>query len=403
MMKAPPTATYIGRVEPYASNHRVAGQMKVGQLVDAFVLPNHHHGQVKLRIGNTTLTASTNINVPNNTHLQLQVIQLRPQLLLQLVPTTSEKAAVTVLQEAAAGLLPRQDGLAPSLAGLLQKAFTNSKSREHQHLRTLIDPLAKAIPERRSLSHAEGLRQTIMHSGIFLEALLSRMRKQKKTDTSKDIRACLLRLRHGLEQHKRLGSPADDKHAHVVPPLSNSVIPPTQKGVPTPQHSTPMDLTSDTGDTEELVPDIMTRTRSALSRLSLLQVYSAENFNQGEYIWQLELPVKHSNAIEIVSLSIEKEYQHSDDGKNTSWIVNLAVDLPMLGAVQIRVSVFEQGVSSCFRPASSSTARLIDTQFEQLRTSLEKRSVRVLNLSCQDGDIDMSLSESNQSTMDIVA
>jgi hypothetical protein len=403
LVKTPSIATNFGRLEHSFSNQQGPNSMKVGQRVDALVLSQDHHGQVKLRIGNTVLTASSDISLPKNSHLLLQVIQLHPQVLLQLIPATGEKAALKALQDAVTNLLPRQDGLAPSLAALLHKTFIYGKSREQQSLRMLFHSLARAIPERASISHGEGLRQAIMHSGLFLEAILSRSRKHKKTDTSKDLKACLLRLQHGLEQHKCQGNPAADQRSSPVPLLSNSIIPPTKKGLPIPQHNLPIGFTPDNGDIEEHMPDIMSRTRSALSRLGLLQIYSAENFNQGEYMWQLELPVRYRDVVEIVSISIEKDDQRGTDGKHTSWIVNLAVDLPVLGAVQIRVSVFNQGVSSCFQPASSATAEVINMQFERLRTGLQRRGVTVLNLSCQEKRMHIFPSDHTNSIMDIIA
>ena len=403
LIKAPSTAANLGRPEPGLSNQQVPGSMKVGQLVDALVLSTDHYGQVKLRIGNTVLTASTDRNLPKDPHLLLQVKQLRPQLILQLISTTNEKTALKPLQDAVSSFLPRQDGLAPSLASLLHKTFSSSKSKQQQYLRALISSLVRAIPERHSISHAEGLRQAIMHSGLFLEAILSRSRKHKKTDTSRDIKACLLRLQRGLEQHQQQGTSISGERASTVPLLANRIMPPIKKGLPVPQHNASISLAPGAGDKQDLVPDMMTRTRSALSRLGLLQAFSAENFNQGECVWQLELPVQHREAVEIVAISIEKDEQHRTKGKQTSWVINLAVDLPGLGGVQIRVSVFEQGVSSCFHPASSTTAELIDLQFHRLRARLEKRGVTVLNLSCQQSRLDTSTPDTTKSIMDIRA
>ena len=402
LITAPSTATPSGRPEPGLYNQQVPGSMKAGQLVDALVLSTNHYGQVKLRIGNTVLTASTNINLPKNSHFLLQVKQLRPQLILQLIPNANEHNVLKPLQDAVSSFLPRQDGLAPSLASLLNKAF-GSKSREQQYLRTLINSLVRAIPDRHSISHAEGLRQAIMQSGLFLEANLSRSRKHRKTETSRDIKACLLRLQRGFEQHQQPGISVAGEYASTVPVLANRIMPPIKKGLPVPQHNASINLAPDDGDIQDLVPGMMTRTRSALSRLGLLQAYSAENFNQGECMWQLELPVQHRDAVEIVALSIEKDEQHRTNGKQTSWIINLAVDLPGLGSVQIRVSVFKQGVSSCFHPASSATAELIDLQFNRLRACLEKRGIKVLNLSCQQSRLGTSNSDSTRSTMDIRA
>ncbi|MGB5519191.1 MAG: flagellar hook-length control protein FliK, partial [Gammaproteobacteria bacterium] len=87
--------------------------------------------------------------------------------------------------------------------------------------------------------------------------------------------------------------------------------------------------------------------------------------------------------------------------ESCSWVVNLAVNLPELGPIQIRVSVFEQGISSCFWPESTVTGTLIHNQFERLRARFEQQGISTLNLSCQVGSPATPSSDTGKSNMDL--
>ncbi|MGB5278207.1 MAG: flagellar hook-length control protein FliK [Gammaproteobacteria bacterium] len=394
-------ATNYDRLEHSISRQRSHGALKPGQVIDAVALSNSRDGHVNLRIGNAVIAASTNISLQKNTHLLLEVVQTHPQLLLRLIPTTAGPTAIQPLQDAITNLLPRQDGLAPSLAGLIHKVFIEGKSAEQQKLRVLLSSLLRALPGRGSMAQAEGLRQAMLHSGLFLEAMLSRLPGTKRTDTSRDIKACLSRLLTELEYCKQKLRVAVDYKNTPVSMLSNNVIPPRKKGLPIPQERAPVSFSPVSGDIQEDIPDLIYSARAAIARLGLLQVCSAENFNNGEYLWQLEIPVKHTNAVEIVSISIEKDQKNGINHESCSWIVNLAVNLPELGPIQIRVSVFEQGISSCFWPESTVTGTLIHNQFERLRARFEQQGISTLNLSCQVGSPATPSSDTGKSNMDL--
>ena len=158
------------------------------------------------------------------------------------------------------------------------------------------------------------------------------------------------------------------------------------------------------GIRDDGIPDMISRAKGAIARLGLLQVLSAENFNDGHHIWQVEIPVKHMDSVEMVSMSIQKDSQNSKYDNARQWIINLALDLPELGAIHIRISFFSQAISTSFWSESANTRTLIESRFEQLRSNLEKRGVTNLNLCCQAGRPDETPdSAENVSVIDLMA
>ena len=385
MIVTRPITTNYGNYDRNVSVQQGSGALKLGQIIDAVTLTNSNQGHVSLRVGGTVINASTNVALQQNAHLSLEVVQIHPHLLLRLIPSPAESATARPLHEAMISLLPQQGGIAPVLAELIHKAMISGKYLEQQSTRSLINALINTLPTRNTLIHAEGMRQAVLQSGLFLESILSKSRGKSRSGITRDIKAALLRLQHSIGLELTEAAPDDRIQNHPVSSLQYPVLPPRRKSLPIAQPSVTFSTFADNNDMEDEILALYSKIQSAIARLSLLQVNTAENFFRGEYIWQLEIPVKHTEAVEIISISIENEQKdplHKD--KNT-WVVNLALDLPQLGPVQVRISLFKQGISSCFWSESPKTLCLIEAQFERLRTKLEQQGLKTLALCCQQG------------------
>lgn len=352
------------------------------------MLSNSTQGMVTLKIGNAVVQASTNLPLYKNAHLLLEVVQQQPRLLLRLVPVSGDHAATRQLQQALIGFLPRQTGLAPSLAGLIQKSLQHGNLPAETRLRPALVALGSAVPQRSNLFSPDGVRYATMHSGLFLEALLARATSRSRPDTSRDLKACLLRLQGGLERY--LDDAGMDLRLldNTVPRLYNAVGPPRQGGLPMPQARAPVDSSPQDTDVDRMISDLLMRTMGAAARLGMHQVLSARNFQDGVSLWQLELPVKYGHTVEVVSLTIEQEQQGSRPDGNNVWSVNLALDLPSLGPVRIRITRFDQGVSASFWTDSDGARSVIERQFDSLHDRLHKLGVSTLSLCCQTGSPD---------------
>jgi hypothetical protein len=385
MIVTRPITTNYGNYDRNVSVQSGSGALKLGQVVDAVILTNSTQGNVSLRIGGIVLNASTNVALQQNAHLSLKVVQIHPQLLLQLIPSSTETVAARPLQDATISLLPQQGGIAPVLAELIHKAMISGKYLEQQSRHSLIKALFNSLPIRNTLLHAEGMRQAVLQSGLFLESILSKSRGNSRAGIARDIKAALLRLQHSIGLELTQASPDDRILNLPVSSLQNPMLPPRRKRFPIAQPRVTFSNFADNTDIENDIRSLYSKIQSAIARLSLLQVNTAENFFRGEYMWQLEIAVKHTEAIEIISLTIENEQKDPHHKDKNAWVVNLALDLPQLGPIQVRISLFKQGFSSCFWSESSNTLRLIEGKFEQLRTTLEQQGVKTLALCCQQG------------------
>ena len=384
MIVTRPINTNYSSLDRHLSLQPLNRALKAGQFIDAVVVSSSHPGQVNLRIGDRVIAAATTVALKQNAHLLLEVVQTKPQLLLRLIPSTADTPAGKPLQQAMITLLPQQLGLAPSLAGLIHKSLIESRSPAQAQLRSLINALADAIPGRDTLSRAEGLRQAIQQSGLFLEGLLARSRVRSRADMSRDIKACLIRTQHGLGRYLADNGSVPDSRA-ALSHLHDSTSPPRNRALPAPQHRVPLGLSAGDSGIDGIIPELLNNAKAAVARLVLLQVVTAENFNNGELMWQLEVPVKHGDGIEVVSMTVEKERGDQPSDESSRWVINLALDLPRLGPVTIRMSWFKQGISTCIFSDSASTRSTIEHELDTLRSKLAQHGVDSLNLCCQQG------------------
>lgn len=399
-----PVTTNYGNYDRNISVLRGTGALKPGQVIDAFTLTNSSQGQISIRIGETVINASTSLSLPQNAHLSLEVVQVSPHLLLRLIPSSAGAAATRPLQDAMIKLLPQQSAIAPVLAELIHKSMVDKNHLEHQLTRSLVNSLISNLATRNSLVHAESVRQSILLSGLFLESILSKMLGRHRRLIARDTKAALSGIQQSIGQD--IVNITHDSRIlnNQVSSLAYTVPPPRRKHIPTAQARIPFSLFPDTVGLFDDHLDLYGKIQGAIARLGLLQVCTAENFLNGDELWQLEIPVKHTDAVETVSISIEYDRKDPQCEERNAWIVNLALDLPQLGPVQIRISLYKHGVSSCFRSESSKTLSLIESHFGQLKNRLNQQGMETLALCCQTGQAETEYSvHTDHSIIDVQA
>ena len=187
-------------------------------------------------------------------------------------------------------------------------------------------------------------------------------------------------------------APANSLHAELKATLASGrvsaeVPPPLRGRLPQPQPRVSHVAPTPAGAIETFHPALLKQLEGALARIGLHQVATAENFNEGQNLWQLEIPVRHGNAVEIVALTIEKETARNspDTADEDAWSVNLSLDLPNLGSLQSRISMDKQGLSTTFWTRSRHNLSLIENRLPELRRNLELHGLEINQFKCIDG------------------
>lgn len=381
---------------------------KLGQILQAVTLSSTRDGQLSIKVGQQVFHASSQVSLQQNIPLSLKVMQLQPQLLLKLMPPSTSNAAASPLQQALSHLLPQQAGFAPLLSELAQKAQPGSLTQQTQQARhtgsitsrkltMLAETLLKAIPNRQSIFTADGLRQAIRDSGLLLEARLaqhnSQQQGQQSPQLNKELKTILLRYQQALSEYAK--QPATQRSPQTAAPtVTSSKLPdatllldltPPLKGNP-PVSQPRIVLQPPSGQLLEAdVTKLQSRVESIIARLNLLQIATADSFNEGHMLWQLEIPVKQGKNVDMLAMTIERNNGEHESEEGDAWTVQLALQLPNLGDIEMRISLHEQIVSTLFWSESESTLQLIETQSDSLRERLQVRGIELQTLQCHFG------------------
>lgn len=167
------------------------------------------------------------------------------------------------------------------------------------------------------------------------------------------------------------------------------VLPPPLPGAPpTPQAAVQasLDLLNRLGS---LRADLLQQCEAALARLQLHQLAALPREGErGLLEWLLELPVRHSHAIDLWSMRITRDprEQPQDTGASAPvWSVQLAFDLPGLGPLRAQVRLAGERVSTRFWAEQPATLPLLNSHLHELRQALADAGLEVDDLDCLAG------------------
>jgi hypothetical protein len=384
-MKTQPMISINKPIRDAASVPLRQAAFRVGQIIDAFTSSDSRNGRISLHLGDREVIAATQIALPKDRRLLLQVVQIQPRILLKIIPPPSPDSGTAALRKAMLIQLPRQQALAPLLTSLAFAASAGNGTNAMQSLTQLAESLINAIPERTDVTRADGLRQAILQSGILLEAGLTRSDGEAGANVSSDIKALLLRLLSILEKPAFEYALRTNASAVADTSRDTTEVPPPQKHQPVSQPRARLNTSSDDAGIAVDIPALYKKAQGALARIVLHQIASSDTNDAGALAWRLELPVRQQDAVDIVSISIEDERNHAEESEAKNWVVNLAVELPVLGALHVRVGLYQHSITSTFWCESPGSVELIENRLAELRTRLEKQGLKTLNLGCLAG------------------
>jgi hypothetical protein len=385
-MQIPPPATRV----TVSSPHPGALAWQPGQHLEAVVTRGAAAGgTAEARVGGLLLALSVPAAVTVGGRLQLEVVRAGAQPVLRLLSPVAS-ASVSGAASAASGppalppalatLLPAQGSQAPLLAVLSaaarDPAVTAGLPRDLQaamlHILERIPSLAQAL-------QPETLRQAVQASGLFYEATLAQLAAgmQPTSRPEGDLKAALLAL--ATQLRARPESP-------VSRPMRSAreSAPPRPGSGPMAQGRIAADAV--TAGALPLAEGLRAAGEQALARLVLHQWSAMENAESGQNRWLLELPLRSRDGIDIVHLLLERERERRTSEQEPAWRVELALDLPGLGPVHVRIMVSGDQVSTQVWAVETDTVDRMHEALPELRAALEERRLRVRDLGCHHGE-----------------
>jgi flagellar hook-length control protein FliK len=134
--------------------------------------------------------------------------------------------------------------------------------------------------------------------------------------------------------------------------------------------------------------DLAEQTESALARMRVNQLSSLNQDRPGSPEWLVELPVRRGEQIDTWQLHVrrdgtaEQANNSPDDGR---WSAVLQFDLPNLGAMEARVHLTGETISSVFIAETEGAVPVVKKQLPHLRSRLQALGLEVARLGCRQG------------------
>ena len=384
-MQIPPHGTRVTVSIPQPG----APHWQPGQRLEAVVTRGAQPGgPAEVRIGGLQITLQLPVAASAGDRLQLEVVRAGTRPTLQLLHSTTAPPAPAAtnptsvppaLANALTNLLPAQGSQAPLLAALSAAARNPAAiAGLPPDLQAAILKTLEQIPSLAQALRPETLRQAIHASGLFYEARLAQLAAGANVlaRLDGDLKAALLSLATLLRALP--GSPTPwpaRRNREAAPPRSGSG--PVAQGRITGEIAA--------GGSPPLPETLRAANGQALARLVLHQWSAVENSESGQSRWLLELPLRSGDGVDIVHLLLEREQHRGAPEQEAVWRVELALDLPELGPVHVRIAVAGDRVSTHVWAQEMDTVARVHEALPELRSALEGRRLRVQDLGCHHG------------------
>ena len=304
-----------------------------GQVLKASVIEQLSNTTLLLKIGNSQLTAKTELSLPPGSVLQLKVINKGDQPLLQVISHQSSKAETNLaaLRQA----IPKQAPLSD-----LFPALKLVDQRLPQVIQQAVQTLQAGLTSRMDLLNPEGVKKALTQSGTFLE---SNLKDPKSTAALQgDLKGRLLNLSN-LLSNENINQKQNDAKNNLLSLLADN----------------------------KAMPDLQRHVESSLARIQLNQLNSLPNGEQHSQAFLLELPVKENENIDVFSLKInEEDQQKSDQESSKRWSIKLSFDLNGLGNIHAKLTLGGEKIQASLWAEEETTFDLIQNNLDLLHDRL---------------------------------
>lgn len=218
-----------------------------------------------------------------------------------------------------------------------------------EQIKTLATELLNRLADPQRLTTAEGLRQAISQSGLFLEARLAR---GDTTVLQQDFRAGLLRLLGAVQEQMAAPATAAPRSGAASAPALNP----------------------------SLLLELSQHIEGALARVKVQQLQTLSAQNGPDPAWLLELPLRHGAEQQVMRLRIQREGGNNHGSGAPGWSVRLHFDSAQHGGVDSVITLLGGKVGVSFWAEQPETAARFQQRLEDLRGQLQHAGLEVEHL-----------------------
>lgn len=269
------------------------------------------------------------------------------------------------LARALLGRIPRQSGLPALLADLHLLLQAPAATRIPEVPETLAS-LAQLISSASAFASGDATHATLRSSGLFLEARLADG-TEPSAQLHRDWKAALLRLASAIE-------PLADNATQ----MSIDALPPPQPARPLPRQPRARRGASGWQGDAAAWARLRQLLSGCIARIEIAQLQATGPTP----VWLFELPLRGRGGFDVLQLRIRPG---TSAGAQPAWQIEIAIDLPALGAIGADLSVRGDRVALHLWAAVAAVARRMEATLAGLATRLQQAGLIVEHIACRYG------------------
>lgn len=442
----------------------LAGMLHKGAQFTATVVEAKGGNQYLLEIfkpgtqGSVQVIAQSITALAAGNPLRLEVVENGAPLQVRIVRQQTGTEG-TPVENALRQFLPKQQELSALVNQLTHFVQNESKSALPAEIQQLAKNLLASLPDKNTLANAEGLKQAVRDSGLFLESKLSQLAQAdaqtggKLIDPSlpNDLKAKLLVLAEALANRatpaprpgqegattplplplsslnpQPAGPPLPAALANQLPPTTQAAAEPPLPGNPgatggelsnSPLPGERIAMAKQTAvpvqgqdalplppNTEASLKELSGQAEGALAKLVLNQLSSLPQLDASQQTWRVDIPFTLAGQPESAKLEIEREiHREEGDGEHASsgqeeaaWSVTVELNPPGLGKLGGKITLLQGTVSAYFWSGDPAIAELVHDNLPLLQARLEAVGIKTGRLDAAMGVAPPSESERRQ-------
>ena len=323
-------------------------QLKLGEQLNLKVTA-HNSATQQYTLKNNQLQAQVKSPLPLELGQTVKVEVMntgnKPQ--LQIISPTATQLQ---LQQSLRSLWSQQmplDQTLNSLSKLIENPL-NGKTLPSP-VNKLLGQLFAALPDAKTLSNLDGLKQTLQNSGMFLENKLARTVLSGQVEPrylDRDLKALTLRLvlllrEYTLSSTPQNRTPSASQPAQQLYPaiLLEALFKRISK-----QQVTTSNVTGKTNSDAleqqlSLLRELLRGSESTLARQQLNQLNNSSATDENK-AWGFEIPLNNGKEISLFKLKIHSEQdQQQTENNKKRWQITINLTLPEMGPLQAQLTL----------------------------------------------------------------
>lgn len=372
---------------------RVLPAIASGAVLNVVVAGALRSGAYELLVSGQRLTALSEhkLDIGGQYRLQVTGFDQSGHAILRPLPAPPSPLQAALQQRLTTQLEPSR--LLHAIYTLMQSDTPLAQSRE-------VAAFIGAFAQRRDVTNGDRLAGRMRDTGLFFESLLS----QAKGISPSDLKGLLLKLSAFLSTKAQpgMGGTSTSIEEGDAPPSRQSLLAPSSRPAFTPLSANslyqsvgaapqrPFSFAGVHLVTEMLDLDSVTGLKravdGAISRIEAQQLLSLQAQHQQQTFLLFEIPVVDRDQLATWHMHIRDESRHdpnnAEEDDNKRWTVVLAVELPAIGPLSIRLNHGEEATEVTFYSERQAVCGAIDNILPQFTRRLEALGFNSVQLTC---------------------